>query len=93
MGVDKSLPREREKRRKSSLAMMQTPPGVGPQCGSLVDRFPAEFRLVAAEVAVGGGLLVDRAQQVEHLHDALRAQVEVRFTSSVIFSLEILPVP
>jgi hypothetical protein len=28
-------------------------------------------------VAVGGGLLVDRAQQVQHLDDALRTQVEV----------------
>src|SRR6185436_17579828 len=30
------------------------------------------------EVAVRGGLLVDRPQQVEHLDDALRPQVEVR---------------
>ena len=37
-----------------------------------------EVGLVAAEVAVGGGLLVDRAQQVQHLDDALRPQVEVR---------------
>src|SRR5690606_31193296 len=31
----------------------------------------------AAEVAVGGGLLVDRPQQVQHLDDALGPQVEV----------------
>src|ERR1700682_5628552 len=33
----------------------------------LVGRFPGEFGLLAAEVPVGRGLLVDRAQQVEHL--------------------------
>src|SRR5690606_5997774 len=39
--------------------------------------FPGEFGLFAAEVAVGRGLAVDRAQQVEHLDDALGSQVEV----------------
>src|SRR5688572_26840055 len=43
----------------------------------LVGRFPGEFGLFAAEVAVGGGLLVHRTQQIEHLDDALRPQVEV----------------
>src|SRR2546429_1489470 len=43
----------------------------------LVGCFPGELGLFAAEVAVGGGLLVDRAQQIEHLDDALRSQVEV----------------
>src|SRR5258708_38614299 len=43
----------------------------------LVGRLPGELRLVAAEVAVGGGLLVDGTQQVEHLDDALGAEVEV----------------
>jgi len=47
------------------------------QCGSLVRLFPGELGLLAAEVAVGGSLLVDRAQQVEHLDDALGPQVEV----------------
>src|SRR3954465_13819013 len=47
------------------------------ECECFVGRFPREFRLLAAEVAVGGGLLVDRAQQVEHLDDALGPQVEV----------------
>src|SRR5882757_2914896 len=42
-----------------------------------VGSFPGEFGLLAAEVAVGRGLLVDRAQEVEHLDDALRPQVEV----------------
>src|SRR5688572_5094575 len=50
---------------------------VGLERRCLVRRFPGEFRLVAPEVAVGRGLLVDRPQQVEHLDDALRPQVEV----------------
>jgi hypothetical protein len=54
---------------------------------------PGELRLVAAEVAVGGGLAVDRAQQVERLDDALRAQVEVLAISSTIFRRLTLPVP
>jgi hypothetical protein len=41
--------------------------------------FPGELGLFAAEVAVGGGLAVDGAQQVQHLDDALGAQVEVGF--------------
>src|SRR5688572_8861492 len=44
---------------------------------SLVGGFPGELGLFAAEVAVGGGLLVDRTQQIEHLDDAFRPQVEV----------------
>src|SRR6185436_18055634 len=47
------------------------------QRGSLVGSFPAEFGLFSAEVPVRRGLLVDRAQQVEHLDDALGTQVEV----------------
>src|SRR5256884_8588639 len=43
----------------------------------LVGGFPGELGLFATEVAIGGGLLVDRAQQVEHLDDALRPQIEV----------------
>ncbi len=48
------------------------------KCGCLVDVFPGEFRFVAAKVAIGGGLAVDRPQQVEHLHNALGTQVEMR---------------
>jgi hypothetical protein len=44
-------------------------------------------------VAVGGGLLVDRAQQVEHLDDALRAQVEVLADQLGDLVVGILPVP
>src|SRR5437588_11384037 len=48
-----------------------------PQCSRLIGGFPCEFRLFAAEMAVSGGFLIDRAQQIEHLHNALRAQVEM----------------
>jgi hypothetical protein len=61
----------------SVLLDVQLTPRVRLQRFRLVGRFPGEFRFVTAEVAVGGGLAVDRAQQVEHLHDAFRAQVEV----------------
>jgi hypothetical protein len=64
-----------------------------PSCSRLVGDFPGELRLVAAEVAVARGAGVDRAQQVEHLDDALGAQVEVRRISSTIRSSGILPVP
>src|SRR5690606_23262958 len=37
----------------------------------------AQLERLAAEVAVGGGRLVDRVHQVQHLDDAVRAQVEV----------------
>src|SRR5690606_8209268 len=43
--------------------------------GGLVRLLPAE--LVTAEVAVRGRLLVDGTQEVEHLQDAVRTQVEV----------------
>ena len=48
-----------------------------PQRRGLVRALPRELRLIAPEVAVRSGLLVDRAQQIEHLDDAFRAQVEV----------------
>src|SRR5438105_9267244 len=47
------------------------------KCERLVGCFPGELGLLAAEVAVGGGLLVDRAQEIEHLDDASRPQIEV----------------
>ena len=43
----------------------------------LVGLLPGEVAVVAAEVAVRGGLRVDRAAQVEVAHDRGRAQVEV----------------
>src|SRR5690606_3152839 len=52
-------------------------PRVGAQRGCLGRGLPGELRLVAAEVAVGGGLREDRTQQVELLDDGLGAQVEV----------------
>ena len=51
--------------------------GCCPQGSSLVRTFPTELGFFAAEVAVGGGFAVDGAQQVEHLDDALGAQIEV----------------
>src|SRR5690606_28753851 len=48
-----------------------------PQDVRLVGALPREVRELAAEVSVRGGLLVDRAHEVEHLGDAPRAQVEV----------------
>src|SRR4249919_2951785 len=51
------------------------------ECGGLVLLAVAvdvlDFLRLAAEVAVRGGGLVHRVDQVEHLHDAVRTQVEV----------------
>jgi type VI secretion system secreted protein Hcp len=63
------------------------------QRGRLVGSLPGELRLFAAEVAVGGGLLVDRTQQVEHLDDALRTQVEVLGHQRRQLVVAITPVP
>src|SRR5205823_4151180 len=43
----------------------------------LVRPLPGEVALLAPEVAVGGGLRVDRAEQVERAEDPGRAEVEV----------------
>jgi hypothetical protein len=64
----------------------------GAQLG-LVGAFPGELGLLAAEVAVGGGLGVDRAQQVQHLDDALGRRSKCSCTRAAIFSSEITPVP
>ena len=47
--------------------------GVAGQLGSFVRCFPREVGIVAAEVAVGRGLAVDRTAQVQRLDDALAA--------------------
>ena len=57
-------------------------PGGSEACGSaqrrgLVGAFPGELGLVASKVAVRGSLLINGAQQVEHLHDAFGPQVKV----------------
>src|SRR5579862_3329592 len=44
----------------------------------LVGRLPREVGILAAEVAVGRRLPVNRTTQVQRLHDALRGQLEVR---------------
>src|SRR5512133_1102278 len=47
------------------------------QGGSLVGALPGEVVVVAAEVPVGGGLLIDRAVQVQGVAEGAGAQVEV----------------
>src|ERR1700678_2455220 len=47
------------------------------QGGCLVGCFPGEVRFGAAEVAVGGGLAVDGAAEVEALDDSFWSQGEV----------------
>ena len=71
----------------------QLEPGGVAQRGGLVGALPREVVVVAAEVAVGGGLLVDRPVQLELLAERARAQVEVlvdelrRSCSRPIFSV------
>src|SRR5207247_2421091 len=43
----------------------------------LVGGFPREVAVLAAEVAVRGGLLVNGTQEIQHLDDAARPQIEV----------------
>src|SRR3989338_5639940 len=45
---------------------------VSAQGSGFIGCLPGELRLFATEVAVGSGLLVDRTQQIQHLHHALR---------------------
>ena len=52
--------------------------GIAGQLRRFVGRFPGEVGVVASEVAVGGGLLVNRTAQVQRLDDAARRQLEVR---------------
>jgi hypothetical protein len=54
---------------------------------------PRELGFVAAEVAAGGGLPVDRAQRVEHLDDAARPQSKCSRTSCAISASQTTPVP
>ncbi len=59
----------------------------------LVGALPREVVVVAAEVAVRRGLLVDRAVQSQLLAERARAQVEVLATSSVIRARPSFSVP
>src|SRR6267154_1568257 len=43
----------------------------------LVGAFPGEFGLSAPEVSIGGGLLVDRPHEVQHLAQPVRREVEM----------------
>ena len=62
------IPRVRE-------AVLQT--GCCTKCRSFIGSFPSEFWLLTTKVAVSRCLGVDGTQQVEHLNDALGAQVKV----------------
>src|SRR5262249_42414834 len=52
-------------------------PGRRAQHLRLVGRLPRKLGLVAPEVSVGGGLQINRPQEVEHPDDALRPQIEM----------------
>src|SRR5665213_3877829 len=58
-----------------SLLLPRMGPGLRRQLACLVGLFPTE--LGVADVAVFGGLRVDRTGQVQQLDDAARGQVEV----------------
>ena len=49
---------------------------IGECCGA-IGALPGELRLGAAEMPVGRGLLVDRADQVQHLAQPVRCEIEV----------------
>src|SRR6185503_21165788 len=51
--------------------------GGGLEGVGLVGLLPGELGLLAAEVTVGGGLLIDGAQEVELAHEGAGAAVEV----------------
>src|SRR5260370_4820568 len=44
----------------------------------LIGALPAELFFLAAEMTVGGGFLVDRAGQIEHLAQSERGEIEMR---------------
>ena len=46
------------------------------ECG-LVRLFPGEFRLLAAKMAVGGGLLINRPKEIQHVDDTAGAKVKM----------------
>src|SRR6516162_9756074 len=69
------LPR-RGKARPAPGHRAQSGPGHGPERLHPVGPLPGEVRLLPAEVAEGGGLCVDRPEQLEVPHDRGRAQVE-----------------
>src|SRR5579872_1359137 len=48
------------------------------QLGRFVGQLPSEVSIVASEMAVGCGLLIDRTTQIQRVDDAPRRQFEVR---------------
>src|SRR5258706_14992733 len=65
------IPQRRSRPRAGSGHRRLLYPGVGGERARLVRRLPGELRLVAPEVPLRRGLLVDLAQQVEQLGDCL----------------------
>src|SRR5687767_394738 len=51
--------------------------GIRPERGRFVGPLPRELRLGSAEVAEGGGLLVDRPPQIEGFDNPFRRQLEM----------------
>src|SRR5205823_14554586 len=62
---------------KGGKAPSESEPGVVPQILHAIGALPGEVGLQAAEVPIGGRLLVDGPAQVEVLDDARRREVEV----------------
>src|SRR5690348_5325311 len=48
-----------------------------PQLGGAIGGFPGEILVGATEMAVGGGLAVDRTTQLQGIDDAARGQLEI----------------
>src|SRR3979409_1202392 len=65
------------RRRASDGGARGAQPGGLAQRSGLVGALPREVVVLAAEVPVGSGLLVDRAVQVQRLAEGAGAQVEV----------------
>ena len=77
IGGARAAARKRAAAAPSARRRRRRQPGGGAQRVGLVGALPREVVVLAAEVAVGGGLLVDRAVQLEVLAEGARAQVEV----------------
>ena len=91
-------PRQSQLRRRPRVAPNSDGRGLGEpgrvaQCVGAVGALPGEVVELAAEVAVGGGLLVDRPVQVELLAERARAQVELLADEPGDLGVEIASVP
>src|ERR1700687_20864 len=61
---------------KTNNSKLPLKPRLLPDDRPLVVSLPGEFRQLPAEVAVGSGLLVDRAEQIQLLDNGAGAEVE-----------------